>query len=192
MVEVKGKFITLTAKLMEPYDDARDEADQQLFAAVGKHWNELDAEAWYDIRLCNNFAKAYADASQMGDEALITLGKGMYPTIKRTSGLPSSLKAPADYLRHETEVYLSSVRGWGVAPRRIVELEEGHAIIEAKIRAWNCKILEGVYLGILEMAGATGGAVEQRKCVKRGDEICEFHITWQPAGPVRPDEAPGI
>lgn len=192
MVEVKGKFITLAGQLMEPYGDARDEADRRLFAEVGKHWDELDPEGWYDIRLCNSFIEAYADASQMGDEALITMGKGMYPTIERTSGLPSWLRTPADYLRHETEGYLSNVRGWGVAPRRIAKLEDGHAIIEAKIRAWNCRILEGVYLGILELAGATGGRVEQRTCVRRGAEICEFHITWQSADSVRPEENPVV
>ena len=165
-----------------------DERDSIYYCKLlGKHWHELDPEAWVDIRLSNNFVAAYVKTSPMGeDEALIELGKRMYPMIARVTGLPAGLKTPIDYLRYETEGYLANVRGRGVTPRRIVKMEDGHVIVQAKIRAWDCRIQEGVYLGILEMVGASGGVAEQRKCVKSGDDICEFHVTWQSAVPAVP------
>ncbi len=181
MVEVRGKFVMLAAEMMGSHEKERDKADDRLFRATGRHWGELDPEAWYDIRHANSFIRAYAEASPKGETVVVAIGEQMYPTIARTTGLPERLKTPMDYLRYETEGYLTNVRGRGVTPKRIVKMEDGHAIIEAKIRAWDCRIQEGVYLGILGLAGVSGGVVEHKKCVRRGDPVCEFHIKWQPA-----------
>jgi hypothetical protein len=181
MVEARAKFIILVARLMEPHGEALADADDRLYRETGKHWDQLAPEDWYDIKLCNRFIEAYVEASGLGDRALVRVGREMYPTIKKTSGLPPWLKTTADYLRHETVVYMASVRGRGVAPRRIMRMEDGHAVIEAKIRAWDCRIQEGVYLGVLDLAGVKEGRVEQTKCVRRGGDICEFDIVWQPS-----------
>ncbi len=51
MAQVKGKFITLTGFLMALYQKPREDADQILYQQVGKHWNELEPEGWYDTKL---------------------------------------------------------------------------------------------------------------------------------------------
>ena len=98
MAEIRGKFITLTASLMEVYQEARQEADQRLLAATGKHWNELDPEGWYDIEHYNDFISTYVKASPSREKAMITLGRNIYPTIKQTVGFPPGLTTPIDFI----------------------------------------------------------------------------------------------
>jgi len=81
MIEIRGKFITLVASLMRLYKDSFEKADSKLYAETGRHWNELEPECWYDIKHYTNFAYTYRDSSPSKDNALITLGKQIYPTI---------------------------------------------------------------------------------------------------------------
>ncbi len=180
MAEIKGKFITLTASLMSMYKDALNSADQQLFEDTGKHWNELDPEGWYDTRHYRNFISAYAAASPAKENALVTLGKLVYPTIKKTVGFPKGLNTPIDFLEFESQGYQDSLRGPGIRPRKFVKKQDGHVIIQTKMPEQDCKILEGVYMGIMKLAGVTRGKIYQEKCIKQGDDCCEYHILWHP------------
>jgi hypothetical protein len=182
MIEVRGKFITLVASLMSLYKDAFKEADRQLYKETGRHWNELEPEGWYDAKFYKMFGYTYRDSSPSGDNALITLGKQIYPTIKRTVGLPANLKTPIDYLEFEAEGYLESIRGPGITtnPRTFVRKTDGYVIIQTTMTEPDCKIIEGVYMGIMKMAGVNRGKVYQEKCIKNGDNCCEFHIIWKP------------
>ena len=177
MVQLKGKFVTLTAALMGVYPEARDNADQVLFQATGKHWNELDPEDWYDIDHYQKFLAAYVQASPTGEKAMVTLGRNVYPTIKRTTGLPPHLTTPLDYIKFEAQGYLENHQGVGAEPRKFLKSEEGDVAVQID-KVHNCLTMEGVYLGILEMVGAAGGKVEHKKCIKCGDAVCELHITW--------------
>jgi hypothetical protein len=178
MAEIKGKFITLAASLMGIYAKALEEVDQELFKATGKHWNELDPEGWYGIAHYNNFMLAYAKASPTGERAMVTLGKNVYPTIKRTVGFPPGLETPVDYIKFESRGYIENVRGPEVNPRQFLKQERGHVIVQTRMLEQDCLVLEGVYQGILGLAGVQDGKVEQKKCIKQGDDTCEFHITW--------------
>jgi hypothetical protein len=178
MAEVKGKFITLTGALMSVYKDALEEADKNLFAAIKKHWNELDLEGWYDTKLFNTFMLAYANASPTKENAIVTLGRNVYPTIKRTSKLPDNLKSPLDFIKFEPEGFLANHRGADVRPRKIISVKEGDVVMEATAPGYQSKLNVGVYLGILEMCGVKTGQVEQTKFQEKGDKTSEFHITW--------------
>jgi hypothetical protein len=180
MIEIKGKFITLAASLMGIYKDAVEKVDQQLFRETGKHWNELDPESWYNVKHYSNFMTAYKNASPTGENALITLGKQVYPTIKKTVGFPPVLKTPVDYLEFENLGYLENLRGPEIQPRKFVQKKEGHVIIRTKMIEQDCKILEGVYMGVMKMAGVRRGKIYQQKCIKKGDPYCEYHILWKP------------
>lgn len=180
MIQVKGKFITLAASLMSIYTDALEWANNQLFQDTGKHWNELDPEGWYDSKHYRNMMSAYVEASPSKENALITLGKQIYPTFKKTIGLPSHLKTPIDFLSFENKGYQESFKGPGIRPRRFVKKENGYVIIQTKMTEQDCKILEGVYMGIMKMAGVMRGKIYQEKCIKNGDNYCEYHIIWKP------------
>ncbi len=177
MVELKGKFVTLTAALMGVYQDARDKADHVLFQSIGKHWNELDPEGWYDIDHYQKFLSAYIQASPTKEKAMVTLGRNIYPTIKRTTGLPPHLTTPLDYIEFEAQGYLQNHRGVGAEPRKFLRSEEGYVAVQID-KVHNCLTMEGVYLGILELVGTSSGTVEHEKCIKHGDTACELHIIW--------------
>ena len=40
------------------------------------------------------------------------------------------------------------------------------------------KHFDELYRVILTLAGVPNGEVKQTKCMKRGDYVCEFDITW--------------
>ena len=178
MTEIKGKFIMLTKRLVEAYPGALDKADQQLFTSTGKHCDELDPEGWYDTQHYRNFISAYVEASPAKEEAMITLGKNIYPTIKRTAGFPPELITPMDYLQFESRGYTENLRGPGVEPRVFTKNEKGHVIIRTKMLEQHCKVLEGVYMGIMKLAGVSNSKIEQKTCYMKGHDVCEFHITW--------------
>lgn len=178
MAQVKGKFITLAGTLMSLYSAQRTEADKILFSKTGKHWNELDPEGWYDTRFFHLFMETYAKASPTGYRAIITLGKNVYPTIKKTAGLPPHLKTPLDFIKFEAEGFMANHSGADVKPRKFLKAEDREVIVQAPAPGYNPVLYEGVFLGILEMCGVTTGKVVQTKSQDKGDGTSEFHITW--------------
>lgn len=178
MADVKGKFITLAGSLMSLYKTQLAEADKIVFTKTGRHWNELEPEGWYDTRLFHFFMEAYAKASLSGEQALVTLGRNIYPTIQRTAGLPPHLKTPLDFIKFEAEGYLANHRGSDVIPRTFIKAVEGEVIVQAPAPGYNSKLYEGVFLGILEMCGVKTGKVVQTKSQEKGDSTSEFRITW--------------
>ncbi|MBL7990597.1 MAG: hypothetical protein JNN25_04090 [Candidatus Kapabacteria bacterium] len=123
MAEVKGKFIMLAGSLMTLYKDGLAEANKGLVAKTGKTFSELEPEGWYDTSLFNLFMETYARYSVSGDRAIVTLGRNVYPTIKKSAGLPPHLKTPLDFIKFEAEGFLANHRGSDVqheslSPRR--------------------------------------------------------------------------
>ncbi|WP_371805366.1 hypothetical protein [Candidatus Lokiarchaeum ossiferum] len=178
MAKVKGKFISLAVSLMGAYKEAQAKADEYIFKQTNLHYNKLDQEGWYDTKIFAHAMDAYAKASPTGDRAYVTLGQKVYPTIKKTSGLPPTLKTPLDYILFEAEGFKANHKGNGLKPRKFIKKDEGDVIVEAEAPDYSCKLYKGVFLGILEMAGINTGKVEQTKCTTKGDATCEFHITW--------------
>ena len=178
MAEIRGKFITLTASLMGLYEKQLEEANNLIIKETGTPWKKLDPEGWHDIKYYNNFIDSYVSASPSREKAMITLGKKIYPTIKKTVGFPPNLNKIIDYVEFESQGYLENVRGDDVEPRNIIKNERGLIVLETHMKEQNCKTLEGVYLSMLALAGIENGSVVQKKCIKNGDPNCEFHISW--------------
>ena len=111
MAEVKGKFIMLAGSLMTLYKDGLAEANKGLMAKTGKTFAELDPEGWYDTSLFNLFMETYARYSVSGDRAIVTLGRNVYPTIKKSAGLPPHLKTPLDFIKFEADGFLANHAG---------------------------------------------------------------------------------
>lgn len=176
MVEVRGKFITLAAGFIKIYPRYYDKADAFVLEKTGLRQTQLDPEAWYDARIYAYLMECFVEASPTKEKALITLGRGIYPTIQRTVGLPPGLETIEDFVEFEAKAYLDNVRGPGVRPRRISKLADGHLRIQLRMDEQPCKIGEGVYQGMLTMTGNPDGIVEHRRCIRNGDPECEFHI----------------
>jgi hypothetical protein len=178
MPEVRGKFIHLAGSLMGVYPAQRDKADAFLVGRTGKHWNTLEPEDWYDAEIYKVFLDTYCESSVTGERALITLGKNIFPTKKRLGELPDDISTALDLLVFSTKSFTDDHRGAGIRPVRIIKSSEGEAIFDIPDHGYDCRVDEGVYLGILKMFGIENGKVEQARCKKKGDPSCEFHITW--------------
>lgn len=178
MIEVKGKFITLAAGFIKIYPKHYERADARIFEATGVRQEKLDPEGWYDVTLYTYLMDLYVDASLTKEKALVTLGKAIYPTIKRTVGFPPGLETPTDFIEFEAQAYLDNVRGPGIRPRRITKHSDRYVQVRLRMDEQPCRIGEGVYQGMLEMTGHAEGTVEHRKCTRNGDPECEFHIRW--------------
>jgi hypothetical protein len=178
MPEVRGKFIKLAGRLMSLYPDQREKADAVLFKKTGKHWGELDPAEWYEADIYRVFLDTYCESSVTGDRALITLGRNIFPTKKKLGELPDDITGALDLLIYSTRSFTDDHRGAGIRPVRVIRADEGEVILDIPDHGYECRVDEGVYLGILGMFGIDDGLVEQARCKKKGDSSCEFHITW--------------
>jgi hypothetical protein len=178
MIETKGKFLTLAGSLMSLYPEQREKADAILFSRTGKHWNELEPDGWYDTDIYQVFLDTYCRSSVSGDRAVFTLGKNYFPTIKKLGGVPDDINNALDLIIFSTGSFADDHRGPGIRPIKVIKAVEGDVVLDIPDCGYDCRLGEGVYLGILEMFDIKDGKVEQVKCVKNGDLSCEFHITW--------------
>jgi hypothetical protein len=178
MIEVKGKFITLAGSLMSLYPQKREKADAVLFGRTGKHWNDLDPEGYYNTDIYKAFLDAYCEGSVTGEKALLTLGRNYFPTIKKLGGIPDDIKDELELIIFSTRSFAEDHRGPGIRPIRVIEATGGDVVLDIPDCGYDCRLGEGVYLGILSMYGIENGMVVQEKCIKRGDPSCEFHISW--------------
>ncbi|MBI4976585.1 MAG: hypothetical protein HZC28_03840 [Spirochaetes bacterium] len=171
MAEVKGKFITLGCHLMSAYPAAQAGANDYLKKETGTEWNGLEQEGWYNTRIFNTVMELYAKSSIAGESAIVTLGRKVYPTIKKTVGIPEHIKTPLDFIHYEAEGFLQNHRGDDVVPRKIIKDVDREVIVHAPAPGYNVRLYEGVFIGILEMCGIKSGKVENI-----GNST--FAITW--------------
>jgi len=161
MAEVKGKFITLTGILMYDKPDILRQADIYLEEQIGLKHTELSPEEFYDTNIWDEYMRIYANSFTDPVQAVIDLGTRVYPTIKRTAGMPPNLKTPLDYVKFEAEGFLQNHCGDDVIPRKILYEKDNEIIMYAPAPGYNENLYIGVWLGILEMIGVNTGRVER-------------------------------
>ncbi len=176
--QVRGNIVNLTGMLMNLNPEIQQKADALLFKKTGKHWDELTPDDWVETAIWNSFMKIYAENSISGIRALVMLGRKIYPTIQKAGGLPPSVETAGEMLKLECDTFLDYHKGPDVKKRQILLYEPGHLKIKAYSPGYTCSVIEGVYMGILDMYGIRNGRVVQTECVHRGDEACIFDITW--------------
>ncbi len=103
MAEVRGNIIQLTGSLMGLYPEAQEKADQALFRICGKHWDEMTTDDWIDTTIWDTFMGDYAAASLSGQNALITLGRNIYPAIRKAGQIPEEIDTPLKMLKFEEQ-----------------------------------------------------------------------------------------
>jgi hypothetical protein len=180
MDKLRGKFITMAGLSMALYEDERAKADEWLKSKVGKSYIDLDPDGWFDLEIFIKFLEAYATASPTGERAYITTGKQVFFTAKNAGLLPPSLSKPVDFLKFEFNLYLMSLEGPNIHPRKLLQATDGDVRIEVRNPPYLAfdRLMEGVFLGAVEMAGVKNAKVEQTKCTHKGDAVCEYRITW--------------
>ena len=63
-------------------------------------------------------------------------------------------------------------RGW-----EILESKES-SVTMRRTQTFNCTMQEGLLVSLVEHTGVEGADVEHRKCTKRGDDFCEYKLSW--------------
>lgn len=63
-------------------------------------------------------------------------------------------------------------RGW-----EILQSNE-HSVTMRRTQTFNCIMQEGVLVSLVERTGVEGADVDHVKCTKRGDEFCDYKLTW--------------
>lgn len=166
---VKGKFIKLTGLLMRPDEVKR--ADEYLINAEGVPHTKLVDEDWYDTNVFNRFKDICAEDSLLKERLYYFVGTRVYPTIKRSAGLPPELVTPLDFIKFEAEGYLLNHRGEGIVSRKFIHAKDGDVLVEASTPGYKPDFMRGVFAGILAICDVKTGNVEYL-----GDD--KFHITW--------------
>lgn len=162
MVEIKGKFFTLIGMLMSNKPEHLAKANAYLEQEIGLTHLELDPEDFYDLPVWIRYLQIYQE-SLGGDAFEVTkaVGKRVYPTIKRTIGMPPHLKTPLDFILFEADGFMDSHSGNDIKPRTFLKKENGLVEVIATPPCNNYPegLVEGVYLGILEMCEIKNGKV---------------------------------
>jgi hypothetical protein len=183
MAKSKGKFIMMAYSLLELNPEAQAEAVQSIKRLTGADVTKLAPEGWYDTNVIGTIfqiAEKYYGAI-MAWSTIKVMGRRVYPTIAKTVGFPAHLKIPLDWLQWEGQSFLDDHQGNDVVPRKFLKTDPGHVVVEAISPGYSCILIEGVYEGILEMCKIKHYKVKQTRCVKKGDPVCEYDITWKEA-----------
>jgi hypothetical protein len=178
MAQIRGMMITQVCLLMTLYEEGQKKAADYVLQKTGKHYEDLDPNEFYDVEILNEALKIYSEYSPTRDRVYITHGTKVYPLLKQHVGFPPHLKTPLDFILFEAESFIQNHRGSDVIPRNFLKTDDRHIIVDAPSPGYNCKIIEGVFLGILKMLGEENGKVIQTKCIQRGDSTCIYDITW--------------
>jgi hypothetical protein len=180
MAESKGKFIIMACSLLELNPEAQKEALHTVKRLTGKDCNQLAPEGWYDTNVIESIFQVAEKhyGSIMAWSTIKIMGRRVYPTIAKTVGFPKELRTPLDWVKWEGKSFLADHRGSDVVPRKFLRTDPGHVVVEAISPGYNCILIEGVYEGILNMCNITSCSVKQTRCVKKGDSVCEYDITW--------------
>ena len=181
MANIKGKFITMSCALLEWKPEAHDTAIKKIRQMTGKEWNQLDPEGWYDTAVLQAVFQAVIDhdGPMLGAASIKVMGRRVYPTIEKTVGLPKDLKTPLDWVKWEGNSFMLDHQGKDVVPRKFLNTELGHVIVEALSPGYDCTLIEGVYAGILDICKIKNYKITQTRCVKKGDPVCEYDISWK-------------
>ncbi len=181
MAEIKGKFITRSCSLLQTKPSVKENVLNVVKKMTGKDFHELEPEGWYNTDIMKEIFESIKKNTTkiIYKSALLLIGKSVYPAIKKSVGLPDDIKTPLDLIKFESKGFIRNHRGPGVIPRKILGEKDGEVIIEAPSPGYDCLLTEGVFLGILEMFEVSDIYVHQRKCIKNGDDTCEYHIKWK-------------
>ena len=147
---------------------------------TGEDCEQLASEGWYDTSIIGSVFQVVEKhyGGIMATSVIKTMGRRVYPTIANTVDFPEDLRTPLDWLKWEGKSFLADHQGSDILPRRFLKTEPGHVIVEAVSPGYTCVLIEGVYEGILKMCNITSYKVKQTRCVKKGDPVCEYDITW--------------
>jgi hypothetical protein len=108
-------------------------------------------------------------------QAGIAIGRRVYANIVKNGTMthPTPL-AMMEALKWAASVMIRDPkgRGWEILG------SNDHSITMRRTQTFNCTMQEGLLVSLVECTGVEGADVDSVKCTKRGDEFCEYKLTW--------------
>jgi hypothetical protein len=108
-------------------------------------------------------------------QAGIAIGVRIFDNIVKTGKVPH----PTPLTIMEALKWAASVmiqdpkgRGWEIIG------SNDYSVTMRRTQTFNCTMQEGLLVSLVERTGVEGSDVEHYKCTKRGDEFCEYKLTW--------------
>ena len=174
--EIRGQFVTLACSLLETKPEVKAEALNVVNKLTGMSYDKLDPMGWYPVTAFSGVFESLTQKTStiLARAAMKTIGKKVYPTIKAHGGIPAGTDTPLALLKFEAQGFLNAFRGPGVVPRKIVKEAPKDFVVQADMPSGiPPELMEGVYLGILEMCGLKGGVR-----VEESGGHYVYHVTW--------------
>ena len=108
-------------------------------------------------------------------EAGVAIGRRVYARIEASLGIedrtPLALMEALQWAA-ATMIHDPRGRGWEILERT------GARIVMRRTQTFNCTMQEGLLLSFLERTGVDRPRVAQVRCVRSGDEFCDYGLEW--------------
>ncbi len=165
----------------------RDAQVEDLFRRCGSEISILLYEDnWYDQAFADTF---YANLVEMTGDRDISYKVGRHAIDESAKGIAgrvlSSFLSPAVAYKNIGRIAAQYSKGANLVP---IESGDSHAVIRAVIapgcqeRPYQCRNRIGMLEAVPTFFALPTAVVEHPKCVHRGDEYCDYHITWVASG----------
>lgn len=175
-IEIRGQFVTLACSLLETKPDLKAEALRAVNKVTGLNYDKLEPMGWYPVAAFAGVFETIIKKTNpiLASAAMKIIGNKVYPTIKAHGGIPAGIETPLALLKFEAQGFLNSFRGIGVAPRKFIKEAPKELVVQADMPGGIPKeLMEGVYLGILEMCGVKGKVL-----VEESNGHAIYNVSW--------------
>jgi len=104
------------------------------------------------------------------------IGSRVYDMIVSQGGLtapsPLTMLQALRHMANEVAIKDPKKRGWEI-------LDSSNAsVLMRRTQTFNCILQEGLLVSLVERTGVAEPDVEHVHCVRRGDEFCDYKLTW--------------
>jgi hypothetical protein len=134
-------------------------------------------DEWCSIDVYNDICRWIEDnvGSMSIRQAGIAIGRRVYDNIVKNGKIESPTPiAIMEALKWAASVMIRDPkgRGWEIPDR------SENSITMRRTQTFNCTMQEGLLVSLVERTGVEGADVEHARCTKRGDEFCEYRLSW--------------
>ncbi len=154
-----------------------------LFAACGADRSLLfSAENWFDQQLADRF---HAEVVRLTGDADIAYKVGAHAVHERTKGIAARIlasflspKAVFEHVQRAAAMYSTAATLVPVEVRDSSAIIRAHVVPGCEERPYQCKNRLGILEAIPPIFGLPRAKVDHPHCFHRGDECCEYHVSW--------------
>jgi hypothetical protein len=133
---------------------------------------KIDPAKWYPMEMLYDPVELLH--KKIGDSSLIRIGSELF-RMTHAKAVKEHVRSARELLYGLDGLYRRANRGQNIGGWKVVSFERGKAIVE-KTTPYHCVLEQGILIEALETIGVPAN-VEQRRCFRGGDDLCEYAIT---------------